>query len=181
MPDEIVTKGIPHELLAPKLEKLKKKVFKHEVVQDLLEKYNIDRAELDLVPMCFAKIPVSARTDHGVIYINVDLAEDGNMEEDDHYIPHEFTHYCQQTTGDKPTPGTTKDDYLDSPVEQEGFQNQTKYIADTKGKEEAVEYIDQVLDHHSKDNTDDKKREERRDKLLAIAKDFDVDLSEIAG
>lgn len=181
MPEEIVTKGIPHEKLAPQLEKIKKRVFQHEVVRDLLKKYDIEESELDLVPICFAHLPVSARTDHGVIYINIDLAEDGNMEEDDHYVAHEFTHYCQQTTGDKPTPATSKKNYLDSPVEQEGFRNQTKYIADTKGKEEAKDYIEQVLDHHTHNESDDKKREKRRDKLLAIAREFNVDLSEIAG
>jgi hypothetical protein len=181
MPDEIVTKGIPHEKLAPQLEKIKKRVFQHEVVKDLMKKYKIGEDELDLVPICFAKLPVSARTDHGVIYVNIDLADDGNLDEDDHYVAHEFTHYCQQTTGDKPTPGTTKDNYLDSPVEQEGFRNQTKYIADTKGEDEAEEYVEELLDHHSNSDSDDKKREKRRDKLLAIAREFGVDLSEIAG
>lgn len=177
MPDEIVTQGLPHKKLAPKLDKLKKKVFKHKVIKDMLKKYDIDEAELDLIPMCFAKLPVSARTDHGVIYINIDLADDGNLAEDDHYIAHEMTHYCQQTTGDRPTPGSTPDNYLDNPVEQEGFRNQTKYISDTKSEEEAVDYIEQVLDHHQNDIGDAMKREDRRDKLLAIARDFGVDLS----
>lgn len=178
MPEEIVTKGILHEKLAPKLEKIKQRVFKHSVIKDMLKKYKIDESELDLIPMCFAKIPVSARTDHGVIYINVELANDDSLKEDDHYIAHEMTHYCQQTTGDKPTPATDSDDYLDSPIEQEGFQNQTKYIADTKGEEEAEEYIDKVLDYHEQSDTnDDKTREDRRDKLLAIAREFGVDIA----
>jgi len=176
MPEEIVTKGIPHEKLAPQLEKIKKRVFSHPVIKDMLKKYKIDESELDLVPMCFAEIPVSARTDHGVIYINIELANDGNIKEDDHYIVHEMTHYCQQTTGDSPTPSSDEGNYLDSPIEQEGFRNQTKYISDTKGKTEAEKYIEQVLDHHEKDNQDKKKRKERKDCLLAIARDFGVNL-----
>lgn len=178
MPEEIVTKGIPHEKLAPKLEKIKKRVFKHPVVIDMLKKYDIDEFELDLIPMCFAKIPVSARTDHGVIYINVELAEDGNIKEDDHYIVHEMTHYCQQTTGDGPTKGSDEGNYLDNPIEQEGFRNQTKYIADTKSQEDAERYVDQVLDYHEDSRKDEKKRKERRDCLLAIASDFGVNLDE---
>ncbi len=178
MPDEIITKGIPHKKLAPKLDKIKKKVFKHQVIRDMLDKYDIDEAELDFVPMCFAELPVSARTDHGVIYINVDMADSENLADDDHYIAHELTHYCQQTTGDKPTQGSTPDSYLDNPVEQEGFRNQTKYISDTKGEDEAEEYIDQVLDHHEHDENDARKREDRRDKLLAIAAEFGVDLGD---
>lgn len=176
MPEEIVTKGIPHEKLAPQLDKIKKRVFNHPVIKDMLKKYDIEESELDLVPMCFAEIPVSARTDHGVIYINIELAKDGNIKEDDHYIVHEMTHYCQQTTGDSPTQSSDDGSYLDNPIEQEGFRNQTKYIADTKGKEEAEKYVEQVLDHHEKDDQDKKKRKERKDCLLAIARDFGVNL-----
>lgn len=174
MPTDIVTQGIPHKKLAPELEKIKKKVFNHSVVKDMLKKYKIDKSELDLIPMCFAKLPVSARTDHGVIYINVDVPEADR-------VVHELTHYCQQTTGNKPTPGSTEDNYLDNPVEQEGFRNQTKYIADTKGEEAAEEYIDDLLDYHTHDKKDEKKREDRREKLIDLASELGIDLSKIAG
>jgi hypothetical protein len=111
-----------------------------------------------------------------VIYINIELAKDGNIKEDDHYIVHEMTHYCQQTTGDSPTQSSDDGSYLDNPIEQEGFRNQTKYIADTKGKKEAEKYVEQVLDHHENDDQDKKKRKERKDCLLAIARDFGVNL-----
>lgn len=94
-----------------------------------------------------------------------------------HYVVHEVTHWFQQTTGNKPTPGSTSDSYLDNPVEQEGFRNQTKYIADTKGEEEAEKYIEKVLDHHSNDAKDKDKREDRKDKLLAIAREFGIDIA----
>lgn len=176
MPEEVITKGLPHKELAPILDKLKKRVFQNDVVKDIFDKYDIDDIEADLIPMCFAKIPVSARTDHGIIYINIDLAKDGGIEDDDHYIAHEVTHFAQQTTGNKPTPGSTEDNYLDNPIEQEGFRNQTKYISDTKGEEEAEEYIEMLLDHHSNSDADDKKREARKDKLLAVAKYFGLDI-----
>lgn len=174
MPEEIRTQGIPHKKLAPILEALKKRVFDSDVVKDMLKEYDIERSEIDLWPICAAEIPVSARTDHGIIYINVDLFldEDGNIRKDvvksDHYLPHEMTHVCQQTTGNKATPGSTEDNYLDNPTEQEGFRNQTEYISDTQGEEKAKEYVDQVLDHHTKDDADDKKRESRRKKLLYV-------------
>ncbi|MCK9567772.1 hypothetical protein M0R72_02330 [Candidatus Pacearchaeota archaeon] len=183
MPSEIVTKWLPHKKLAPVLEALKKRVFDSDVVKDMLKEYDIDRDEIDLWPICAAQIPVSARTDHGVIYINVDLLldEEGNIRDDaeksDHYLPHEMTHVCQQTTGNKATPGSTEDNYLDTPTEQEGFRNQTKYISDTQGDDEAEEYVEQVLDHHTKDDADDKKRDKRREKLLELASQFKVDLS----
>ena len=171
--EEIITTGIPHKKLAPVIEKLKKKVFNHEVVQDIFDKYNLDKDEIDLIPMCFAKIPVSARTDHGIIYINIGLLENGDIKDDDHYLAHEITHYAQQTTGDKPTQGSTEDNYLDNPVEQEGFQNQTKYMADTQGEDVAEEYIDDVLEYH---DTDDDDMDKRKKKLLNLGSIFNIDL-----
>src|SRR5271157_5534281 len=134
MPEDIITQGLPHKKLAPVIEKLKKKVFKNKVIKDLLKKYDIDEEELPLIPVCFAKIPVSARTDHGVIYINIDLIDDKDfLDKEDHYLAHEVTHFFQQTTGSKPTPSAEPEKYLDSPVEQEGFRNQSKYISNTQG------------------------------------------------
>ena len=51
--------------------------------------------------------------------------------------------------------------------EQEGFQNQTEYISDTQGDEEAEEYVEDLLDHH--DIEGKKEREKRKDQLLSIA------------
>lgn len=178
MPDEIVTRGLPHKNLANLLDKLKARVFDSDVVKDMLKKYKIEKDEINLWPICMAKLPVSARTDHGIIYLNVDLFLNGNVsdkiEENDHYLPHEMVHVCQQTTGNKATPGSTDDNYLDNPTEQEGFRNQSKYISDTKGDEEAEEYVEQVLDHHTHDNADEKKRDKRRDKLLELANQFSI-------
>jgi hypothetical protein len=180
MPSEIKTKGLPHKKMAPFLDKLKKRVFDSDVVKEMLKEYEIDRSEIELWPICFAEIPVSARTDHGIIYLNIDLFNDGdineNIEENDHYLAHEMTHVCQQSTGSKATPGSTDDNYLDNPTEQEGFSNQTKYISETKGDDEAEDYIDQVLDYHTNDKSDDKKRNTRRKKLLELASNyFDID------
>jgi len=177
MPEDIITKGIPHKKLKPLLDKLKKRVFDSEVVRDMLKEYKIDKDEVYLWPMCFAKLPVSARTDHGVIYLNVDLFMEGDLKKDDHYLPHEMTHVCQQTTGNKPTPGSTDDNYLDNPTEQEGFRNQTQYISDTQGDGEAEEYVEQLLDHHTNSYIDDKKRDKRREKLIELASVFNVDIS----
>jgi len=183
MPDEITTRGIPHKEFAPILDRIKRRVFDSDVVKDMCKEYDIGEEELYLVPICFAKIPVSARTDHGVIYVNVDLfidedsnLIDGSIENNDHYLPHELTHFAQQTTGNKATPGSTDDNYLDNPTEQEGFRNQTKYISDTKSDDEAEEYVEQVLDHHTHDHADDRKRETRRKKLLELAAEFKVDI-----
>jgi hypothetical protein len=186
--EEISTKGIDHKKLAPILETLKKRVFSSDVVKDMFDKYGIDEGELNLIPFCWAKIPVSGRTDHGIIYINVDLLDDflnGNegiadiVKEVDHYLAHEITHFAQQTTGDKPTPGSNDCNYLDNPAEQEGFRTQTKYISETQGDEQAEDYIDKVIDHHS-NGDDDSRMEKRREKLLDLAMDLKLNILKLA-
>lgn len=167
MADEIDLTGIPHKELQPIIEKVRKRIKKHLVVKNMFKEYKIDLDEIDLVPMCFAKIDVSARTDHGIIYFNVNLLEDKDFEKDDHYMVHELTHFLQQTTGTKPTQGSDEGSYLDNKYEIEGFNNQSEFISDTRGDKEAEKYIDQVLDHHDID--DERERERRKNKLLELA------------
>ena len=157
-------KKIPRHVQLKIINALKKKVKKNEIVQKMYEDYGVDIDELDLVPMGFADLDVSARTDHGVIWLNYNMLQDGSFLNDDHYLVHELTHVLQQTTGDGPTTGG-KDDYLDNKYEQEGFQNQTEYIADTQGEDAAEDYIDQVMDKHEVPNAE---REEKRDVLLGV-------------
>ena len=161
-------KSIPREKLLEFIKILKRRVKKHKTVLEMFEEYDIDLDEIDLIPMAFAELDVSARTDHGAIYLAYKLLQDGSFLDDAHYLVHEMTHFLQQTTGDKPTQSSDVGDYLDNEFEQEGFQNQTEYIADTKGEDEAEEYIDQVLNHHDVDDEDE--REEKKDELLNIAR-----------
>jgi hypothetical protein len=164
-PEEV--RQIPKAELLEIINKMKGHIRDHEVVSDMFDEYGVDLDELDLIPMAFADLDVSARTDHGVIYLNYRLLEDGDWRDDDHYLVHEITHFLQQTTGTKPTQGANDGDYLENKFEQEGFQNQTEYISDTKGDKEAEEYVEQVLDHH--DVQDPKERQQKRKDLLNLA------------
>src|SRR3990172_6135604 len=106
MSDDIKTTGIPQKELRQKIEKVRDKIRNHHVVLEMFEDHDVDISEIDLIPMCFADIDVSARTDHGIIYFNINLldSEDG-FDDDDHYAVHEILHFLQQTTGSKPTKG----------------------------------------------------------------------------
>lgn len=143
---------------------VKQRVKKSDAVKKVFEKYKLDIDEIDLAPVCFADLDVSARTDHAIIYLNWQLL-DGDPNNIDHYLAHEFTHFCQQTTGNSPTKGSTDDTYLDNPAEQEGFSAQTEYLSETRDPEIAEEYIENVLDHH---DIDGKERSEKRKKLLRL-------------
>jgi hypothetical protein len=147
------------------INKLKSEIKKTDTIKDLFKEYDIDLKEIDLIPVCFADVEVSARTEHAIIYLNYKLLE--TPEKIKEYLVHEITHYLQQTCGDKPTMGSTDDSYLDNPYEAEGFQNQTKFISETKSDDAAEDYIDNVLDHHEVPKSE---RTEKKKKLLDYAK-----------
>lgn len=150
------------------LDSVKEKIKNNHVYIDMCKEYNVDADYIDLVPMWFSDIPVSGRTDHGIIYFNYKLLE--KPEELDHYMVHEILHTCQQCLGEKPTKGANDGEYLDNKFEQEGFQAQTEYLSDTRSPEVAEKYIDKVLDHHDIDNK--KERKERKKKLLNLASEL---------
>lgn len=161
------------------INKVKSKLKKDKVMQETFNEYSLDINEIDLIPMMFKDLPVSARTEKAVIYFNNKILSEPNPEETLlPYALHETVHWCQQTTGTKPTKSSDKKNYLFNPNEEEAFQKQVKHIAKNSGEKEADEYVDQVLDKHELKG---KKREERKDVLLSEAgahKDILIDLEE---
>lgn len=154
------------------IEKLRRDLKNDPITQNLFSEYQVPISELDSIPMFFAQFPVSARTEHGIIYFNLELIEENNEPNQEkwrsnyHYAHHELTHYLQQTTGIGPTKGSDEDSYLDNEFEQEGFQEQTKFISHHEGEEKAENYIEQVLDHH---DVDGEERKEKKKDLLHFA------------
>lgn len=163
-------KAIPKPKLRKMIDDLREKIKAHPVVKNIFKEYGLDESEIDLIPMAFADLEVSARTDHGIIYLNYKLLQDGSILNNDHYLIHEITHFVQQSSGDKPTQGSDDGNYLDNKFEQEGFQNQTEYISDTRGDEVAEAYIDKVLDHHDIKGLERKKRKQQLLQLASKAK-----------
>lgn len=161
-------KKIPHNKLFEIINKVRQRIKNHPTIQKMLGEYGLETDEIDFIPMCFADLDVSARTDHAIIYFNYKLLEDGDFENDDHYMVHEITHYFQQTSGNGPTQGSEDSDYLDNKEEIEGFQNQTEYLSETRDDHTAEDYIEMVLDHH--EVNDENERNKRKDKLLQLAR-----------
>jgi hypothetical protein len=146
------------------LNEVKKRIKKSKTVQNMFKESDVSLDIIDLVPMCFGDLEVSARTQHGIIVFNKKLKE--KPEEIDHYMVHELTHILQQCFSDGPTQGSNNEDYLDNPYEQEGFQKQTKFLSETDGDHAAEHYINQVLDHHEVPKSE---RKEKKDELLTLA------------
>jgi hypothetical protein len=159
---------LTHKELLNYINDLKNKIKDHEVMENLLDEWGVDKNVIDLIPIAFKDLEVSGRTDHGIIYLNYDVLDRDEDIDNDHYLVHEITHYFQQCYGDKAVKPAEKGKYLDDENEQESFQNQTEYIADEYGEDEARKYVEKVLDTHNID--DQKERSEKTDLLLSIAK-----------
>lgn len=160
-------KKIPKSKLCKIIDDVRDDLKTNDVVKEMFKEYGVDLLELNYVPIVFADIDVSAKTDHGIIYLNYAFLLDG-LEFHDHYIVHELTHWLQQTTGTGPIKGSNDGEYLDNEFEQEGFQNQTKYISDTRDDDSAIDYIDKVMDHHE---VPKKERKSKQEELLELMED----------
>lgn len=157
-------KELSPETLLGLIARMKKFLKKHPIVIKMFKEYDVPIEELDLIPMKFDDLDVSARTDHGIITFNIKLLADGDFHKDYMYAVHEIEHFLQQTTGDGPTQGAEDGDYLENPYEQEGFQRQIEYLDDMYGEDEAENYVDHLLDHHEVKDSDE--REEKKEKLM---------------
>ncbi len=159
-------KKIPHNLLLRLINKAKNYLKQDPTMQRICEENGVKVDFIDLIPTCFADLDVSARTDHGVVYLNYKLLCDGDFYKDLSYLPHEYTHYFQQCFGDKPTQGSDDGDYLSNKFEQEAFQNQVEFTAKEFGEEEAERYVNHLLEHH--EITDKKEHKQKKDELMAL-------------
>ncbi len=159
-------KKMPPSFLLRIINKAKKELKQDKVMKALFKDYGVDINEIDYIPTYFKNLDVSAKTDHAVVWLNYSLLLDGAFDRKDYsYLIHEYSHWLQQTTGNKPTKSSDNGSYLDNPFEQEGFQNQIEYIANHFGEDEAENYVDDLLDHH--DITSNTEKEDKKETLMA--------------
>jgi hypothetical protein len=133
----------------------------NKIFKEMCDQYKVDVNIIDLIPMKFDDINVSARTSHGVITLNYKLLCDGDFLKDYSYLIHECQHFLDQTLKNNPTMGAEEGDYLSNPAEQIGFIRQIQYIDHMHGKDEANQYVDHLLDHHDKDGKERKSLEKK--------------------
>lgn len=152
-----VIKKMPYKTLMRMINKAKKYLKTDETMVKIFKEYDVDINEIDLIPTYFKDLEVSAKCDHGIIYLNYSLLCDGDFFRDYSYLIHEYSHWLQQTTGSKATKSSDDGDYLHNEFEQEGFSNQVEYIANQFGDGEAEKYVDDLLEHHEVDDKKEKK------------------------
>lgn len=134
-----------------------------ETVQKAFAEHGINLDWIEFIPIKFDNLPVSAKTDHGIIILNNNLLNNKDYKEIASYVVHESIHYLQQVFGDKGTKSSNDGNYLDNEYEQEAFQNQVKFLADNKSEDEAENYVEHLLNHHDVPNNE---KEDKKDLLL---------------
>lgn len=150
-------KKMPLSFLLRIIDKAKKEIKKDETMLRICKEYDVSIEEIDFIPTYFKDLDVSATTDHGIVYLNYTLMQDGFSKKNWSYLIHEYSHFFQQTAADKPTKGSSEGEYLHNPHEQEGFANQVEFLANHFGDDEAEDYVDDLLDHHDEDDNKDLK------------------------
>jgi len=149
---------IPKDKLLKLINVGKKHIKKNKIVIDMFDKEGVDLDYIDLIPIYFKSLDVSAQTIKGVIYLNYKLAEE-NVDFNS-YLVHELTHFVSQITGTKATKNTDDlygKDYLESPEEIKAFKNQIQYIDKEVGKNEADKYVNNLIKYHKINNNDKNK------------------------
>lgn len=141
-------KQISPKTLLSLINKAKTFLKKDKVMLEALREYEVSPDEIDVIPVMFKELEVSARTEQGVIYLNYKLLCDGDFFKDYGYLVHEVVHYFQQTRSDGPTKSSKQ--YLENPDEQEGFAHQIAWLDHHFGEDEAKDYTENLLDYHDK-------------------------------
>jgi hypothetical protein len=144
--DEI--KKIPPSSLLRLINQAKKTLIKDKVWKRICKEWKVSPEIINLIPTKFGDIDTSAKTDHGVVILSWQLLLSGDFSENYSYLLHEFSHFFQQGFSDEPTQSSNEGSYLHNTSEQEAFSNQVEYLSLHKGKDEAENYVDHLLDHH---------------------------------
>jgi hypothetical protein len=159
-------KNIPPRFLLRLIDHAKEFLKSNDTMLRMFEEYDVPIEMLDLMPIAFADLDVSAKTVKGVVYLNYKLLCDGDFGKDYGYLIHELIHVLQQTTGSGPTKGSDDGEYLDNEYEVESFQNQVEFMANEFGEDEAEEYVDNLLEHHEID--DKKEHKHKKEELMSL-------------
>lgn len=139
-----------NKILLTIIKKAKSYLKKNKTMQDAFKRKKLDIELIDVIPTMFDEIDASAKTKQGIVILNIKLLEDGLIFKDIMYLVHEYTHFCQQAISDDAIEKTAPKgkNYLFNDEELEAFHNQLNWLEEECGKDEAKEYIDQLVDFH---------------------------------
>lgn len=150
------------------LAKIKQEMKEHEVVKEICEEQGFDLDIIDGIPMEFVEdLESSAKTVDSRIQLNESLLDE-EFEIIMRYAIHEFVHALQHMNSKNMDPYEGLE-YLDRPDELEAFQFQIAYDAEERGEEEAVEYVEDLIEYHE---IEPEEQENKKQELLEKASSY---------
>lgn len=134
------------------------------IIMEKFKEYGVPISDIDNIHIEFCDLDVSAKTKNMQIYINKKMLDNSKVKDPTHYLIHELVHYLQQKTGkNSSSKDQVANDYLDKPSEEEAFHAQLDYKKREESPEEAIEYVEDLLDYH---DIDGKEKEKKKEELL---------------
>lgn len=149
--------------LLEKINEAKTMLREDSTFQDMCKEFEVDVDIIDLVPIRFGDIDVSAKTINGIVVLNKKLLNNDDFKNNIHYLLHEISHFLQMITRSHPTKGADDGEYLENEDEIEAFTYQIEYMDDAFGDKEVEKYLEHLLNHH--DIKDEDKREKKKEEL----------------
>lgn len=153
--------NISPQVLLNKIEEAKKLLQSNSVFKEMCKEFKVSPKVIDIIPVRFGQIDVSAKTVRGIIVLSFNLLKDGEFEKNIHYLLHEISHFLQMSTRNHPTKGSKDGEYLDNKDEVEAFTYQVELLDDLFGEPKAENYVENLLNYHDIENGKDRKKKHK--------------------
>lgn len=160
----VISKNIePSEELEDVIEllaKIKQEMKNNDIVSEICKEHGFNIDIIDGIPLEFVDdLEASAKTIDSRIQLNSELLNE-SFEIIMRYAIHELVHSLQHMKSEGIDPYAS-DEYLDRDDELEAFQFQIAYDAEERGEDEAIDYVEDLIEYHEipEDEQESKKEE----------------------
>ena len=147
------------------LSKIRTALMNDSTAKEICIDNEIEPKFLEIVPIRYEKLEVTAKTVNGSIILNPKLMKK-SFKIIMRYVIHELVHAIQHVKDYGEKQNDKKKDYLNRADEIEAFQYQVKYDKKHRGKEKTEKYVNGLLDFH--DLSADKKEEKKEEIMRKV-------------
>lgn len=141
---------------------IKRELKDNEIVHEICKEHGFDIDIIDGITLEFVDdLEASAKTVDSRIQLSSDLLQE-EFEIMMRYAIHELVHSLQHMRSEGIDPYAT-DEYLDREDELEAFQFQIAYDSEERGEEEALEYVEELIEYHE---IPEEEKEDKKEELL---------------
>lgn len=149
------------------VKKIKESLKESDIAKEICRENGHDIDVIDAIVIKIEPLDTSAETVNGEITLNESLADE-EFEILMRYAIHELVHVFQHMEREGEPDPYEKLHYLDRPDETEAFKVQIEYEAEERGKNEAEDYVDELLEYH---DIPEEKREKKKEEFLERVED----------